>query len=157
MKDELGNRRDFHRWSVAAVGGLLAGTVTGCGEKGSAPTTPATTTPQVSAKTADDLEVHLCRGLNSCKGQGGCGGIKGKNECAGHGGCATAERHTCGEQNTCKGLGGCGKNPGENECKGHGGCAVPLMDHAWKKVRAKFEEKMKTANKKFGDAPPAKS
>jgi hypothetical protein len=36
---------------------------------------------------------HACKGLNSCKGQGGCAtgdmGCKGKNTCKGRGGCKT--------------------------------------------------------------------
>jgi hypothetical protein len=44
------------------------------------------------AQTADSGK-HACRGMNSCKGQGGCStsdnGCKAKNSCAGKGGCAT--------------------------------------------------------------------
>ncbi len=36
---------------------------------------------------------HDCKGMNGCKGQGGCGssdnGCKGKNSCKGKGGCST--------------------------------------------------------------------
>lgn len=39
------------------------------------------------------IEKHLCKGLNSCRGKGGCqtgdNGCKGKNSCKGKGGCAT--------------------------------------------------------------------
>ena len=38
------------------------------------------------------IEKHACKGLNSCKGQGGCA-VEGKNTCKG--------------QNECKGAGGC--------------------------------------------------
>lgn len=38
-------------------------------------------------------EKHACKGMNSCKGKGGCSsgdaGCKGKNTCKGKGGCAT--------------------------------------------------------------------
>ncbi len=37
---------------------------------------------------------HACKGMNACKGQGGCNtgdqGCKGKNSCKGHGGCKVA-------------------------------------------------------------------
>lgn len=37
---------------------------------------------------------HACKGLNECKGQGGCktgdNGCKGKNSCKGKGGCASS-------------------------------------------------------------------
>jgi hypothetical protein len=154
------NRRDFHRLTMAAFGGALAGTMTGCGED--KPAAPATAPKgQSSAATdaaagtevaASNKEVHLCRGLNSCKGNG----ADGKNDCAGHGTCATAKHHACGGENECKGLGGCGDDVGQNECKGKGGCHVPLMEFAWEKARKNFEAKMKAADKPFGEAPPAK-
>ena len=138
------NRRDFQRLSMAALGGLVVGA-------GMQPTTSA---------AADDKpkslldEPHVCRGLNACKGKGGCGGTAKKNACAGQGGCATAEKHDCGGSNACKGQGGCGATPGENACKGKGACAVPIIhDAAWEKVRARFEEAMKKAGKKYGPAP----
>ena len=38
-------------------------------------------------------DKHLCKGLNSCKGKGGCttgdNGCAGKNSCKGKGGCST--------------------------------------------------------------------
>jgi hypothetical protein len=45
-----------------------------------------------SAAASDSgLNKHGCKGLNSCKGQGGCQtgdmGCKGKNSCKGKGGC----------------------------------------------------------------------
>lgn len=68
----------------AAMTGLLAGTVvtmTGCAHDKSG-----------SAVTSDaGMSKHDCKGLNSCKGQGGCQtgdmGCKGKNSCKGKGGC----------------------------------------------------------------------
>jgi hypothetical protein len=66
------------------MAGLLAGTVgtTGCSnskdEAGTASSAPA-------------VEKHDCKGLNSCKGKGGCTtgdmSCKGKNSCKGKGGC----------------------------------------------------------------------
>ena len=121
--------------------------------------------PSAGRDAADDKpkslldEPHVCRGLNACKGKGGCGGTAKKNECAGQGGCATAEKHEYARpgQNACKGQSGCGPTPGENACKGKGGCGPHYSaDAAWKKVRARFEEAMKKADKKFGPAPPKK-
>ncbi len=162
------NRRDFHRLSMAAMGGVMAGAVAGCNPQpamappATAPAgtagAPAAGAPVVASVAGEGSksESHLCRGLNACKGQGG-GEVAGKNACAGQGECATVKEHACGGENECKGLGGCGENPAENECKGKGGCHVPLMDGAWKKVRQKFEEKMKSAGKEFGPAPAKKS
>lgn len=164
------NRRDFHRLTMAAFGGALAGSVVGCGETTppAAPSKPAgsesaATPPTDSADAgtsegvlaasvaAVGIEKHLCRGLNACKNKG----AKGENDCAGQGDCATLEHHTCGGQNACKGQGGCGANAAENECKGKGGCHVPLMDEAWTKARKIFEAKMKKDGKEVGNAPEA--
>jgi hypothetical protein len=155
-RDSL-HRRDFHRLAAAALGGALAGSIAGCSEK---PQPPAPqpggargagqSTPEGASKEA---ELHACRGLNSCKGQG----ADGKNDCAGRGSCAsTAARHNCHGQNTCKGLGGCGSDPGANDCKQQGACAVPLMESAWETARKRFEEQRRSAGKSFGDAPATK-
>jgi len=69
----------------AAMAGLVAGTmgITGC----SSSKAGATASDTVSSK-------HDCKGMNSCKGQGGCNtgdmGCKGKNTCKGKGGCKVA-------------------------------------------------------------------
>ncbi len=94
-------------------------------------------------------EPHICRGMNTCKGQG----AGGDNECAGLGGCATAEKHSCTGHNECKGRGGCGEHAGENACKGKGECGVPLKAKTWTTARKNFEAAMTKAGKKFGDAP----
>jgi hypothetical protein len=143
MRDSI-DRRRFHELTAAALGGLAAGAVIGCGG-----------TDQPAAGPGDGKAVadaHLCRGLNECKGKG----KGGDNACRGQGACATAKEHSCSGQNECKGLGGCGASPGENSCKGKGGCAVPLMESAWDKVRAKKEEEWKGKNAEFGTAPEAK-
>ena len=133
------SRRDFHRLTSAAFGGMLTGTLLGCG-KGTQP---------AQATAADG---HLCRGLNACANQG-----KSKsNGCAGQGDCATVAAHGCAGQNTCKGLGGCGGKIGANECKGQGGCGVPLSGGMWDQARAKFEADMKVKGKAIGAAPAAK-
>src|SRR5882757_7326852 len=105
------DRRDFHKLTTAALGGLATGAMLGCRKGGGG---------AGSDTAVAKVEVHLCRGLNECKGQG----KGGDNTCRGQGACATAKEHTCGGQNECKGLGGCGETTGANECKGHGGCHV---------------------------------
>ena len=131
------DRRDFHRLTTAALGGLAAGAVLGC-KKGGGDT------------TVTKIDVHLCRGLNDCKGQG----KDGKNSCRGQGTCATAKEHTCGGQNDCKRLGGCGETTGANECKGHGGCHVPLMESAWETLRKRKEAEWSEKKLETGPAPP---
>jgi hypothetical protein len=68
-----------------------------------------------------NTDKHDCKGLNSCKGKGGCkagdNGCKTKNSCKGKGGCAT-DKHDCAGKNACKGKG----KGGQNDCKGKGGC-----------------------------------
>jgi len=163
MDDQELNRRDFNRLTIAAFGGVVAGTVAGCGgeEKPAAPAAPPARNvaanpadkPQGAEVAVASGEPHACRGLNSCKDQG----ASGKNECAGKGECATkAWEHSCSGQNNCKGQGGCGDNPTQNECKEKGGCHVPLMASVWDKARKHFEDKMKDAGKEVGAAPPAK-
>jgi hypothetical protein len=71
----------------AAMAGLLAGTLgtTGC-------STSKDDSGASASSTASDK--HDCKGLNSCKGKGGCNtgdmGCKGKNSCKGKGGCKAA-------------------------------------------------------------------
>jgi len=145
MKKNL-DRRQFNALTAAAMGGLLAGGVVGCGGKKPVanPATPGDTPP-----AADDKEKHLCRGLNSCESNG----AKGENACRGQGACATIASHDCGELNACKNQGGCGDTVGANACKEKGGCAVPLMDGAWDKMRARLEAEWKEKELEFGEAP----
>lgn len=112
-------------------------------------------------------ELHACRGLNSCAGEG-------KDETGtkpGDGACATANYHTCGGKNNCKNQGGCGRGPaemqerpGSNDCKGKAGCAVPITTNVhtdgpskgrsvWEHARELFEGRMKEAGKEVADAP----
>jgi hypothetical protein len=149
MTERSLDRREFHQLTAAALGGLAAGSVLGCG--GGNPPAPAAPAAPV-AGTVAAAEKHLCRGLNECKGQG----KGGQNACRGQGACATVAEHSCGGQNECKGLGGCGENVGANECKTKGGCHVPLMDSAWEKVRKRKETEWKEKNLTAG-APPAKA
>ncbi len=151
MSNDL-TRRRFHEITVAAFGGLMAGSIAGCSKEKPKTETVATAeelAAQEEAKKKADL--HLCRGLNTCKGKG----KGGSNDCAGTSTCATFAQHECAGDNDCKGQGGCGANPGANECKGKGACHVPLMDHAWDKMRKSLEEKFKTDSKELGKAPAA--
>jgi hypothetical protein len=157
------DRRDFHKLSLAALSGLVAGT-TGCNTGSAPPTAPSPTavspgTPAdnagatATAMTAEEQlmvdDKHVCRGLNTCKGLG----RSKENECAGQGTCASIADHACGAASECKGQAGCGEKPGMNECKGQGGCHVPLMDEVWPKARAAFESAMKKSGKTVGPAP----
>ena len=151
MRPEL-NRRDFHKLTAAAVGGILAGRRLGCGREEKKKAGQKT---GVAQSTENDWlgDVHVCRGLNACKNKGKPGTT---NECAGQGACHTLKSdHSCHGENDCKFQGGCGSTAGRNECAKKGNCSVPLMDDAWKGARAAFEEAMKKAGKKFGDPPPA--
>jgi hypothetical protein len=94
---------------------------------------------------------NVCRGLNTCKGKG-----KPDHECAGQSTCATAPAITCTGNNDCKGKGGCGGYPGQNTCKGRGHCDVPLTEKTWEIARKQFEQIMKDAGRKFGEAPKKK-
>ena len=132
------DRRDFHKLTTAALGGLAAGAMLGCGNKGGGAGGPTTV-----------ADIHLCRGLNECKGHG----KDGNNSCRGQGTCATAKEHSCGTLNDCKGLGGCGETAGANDCKGHGGCQVPLMESAWDTLRKKKEAEWTGKKLEAGPAP----
>jgi hypothetical protein len=102
---------------AAAVTGIMAGACQVYAEDNGAKADPA-----AAAATAGDK--HACKGLNACKGKGGChtatNTCGGKNECKGKGGCATV-KHECKGHNDCKAQGAGGKN----ECKGKGECKVP--------------------------------
>jgi hypothetical protein len=148
------NRRDFNRLSMAVFGGMLAGATAGCGggDQPAQQPPPTDGAGQAADASAAPKEIHACRGLNSCKGLG----AGGDNSCAGTGACATAKAHTCAGMNECKNQGGCGEKPGYNDCKGMGGCGLPIHEGAWEMARKTFEEKMQSASKEFGAAPPRK-
>jgi hypothetical protein len=90
---------------TAAFTGLLSGTVaradaaTGnTNRSGSEMASASSGIVPIAGQAADDkVEKHACKGLNSCKGKGGCkssdNGCKGKNSCKGKGGCATDGSH----------------------------------------------------------------
>jgi len=85
---------------TAAFTGLLGGTVAraatlaNTGNSGAELTSASSAiSPIAGQAAADKVEKHACKGMNSCKGKGGCSssdnGCKGKNSCKGKGGCAT--------------------------------------------------------------------
>ncbi|MGI8744699.1 MAG: hypothetical protein ACR2NN_19420 [Bryobacteraceae bacterium] len=86
------NRRKFGIALGAAIAGLTAGAALA---QDTPP--PATDTPKKGKKTK--TAKHDCKGMNACKGQGGC----------------SSSDNGCKGKNSCKGKGGCGKN----SCKGH--------------------------------------
>jgi hypothetical protein len=154
MNDKTLNRRDLCQLALAALGGLTAGALVGCGGDKAPPADKDKKDKRADATPRLLQDPHVCRGINTCKNKGKKGTT---NECAGQAHCATVAAHDCNGMNACKGEGGCGEKPGENECKGKGGCEVPLSDKTWPKARKRFEELMTSAGKKFGDAPPKKS
>ena len=163
------SRRDFTKMTMAAFGGMVAGTVVGCGggeEAADESADDTETAADDAAHAADDAgeeeeehdvanilaEKHICRGLNQCNGKG----ASGENSCAGQGTCATASPPTCSGENDCKGQGGCGEFPGQNACNAKGHCGVPLKkEEKWDLARKAFEEAMKAASpdKAVGAAP----
>jgi hypothetical protein len=163
MKPSELNRRDFSKLTVAALGGMMAGSAIGCGGgEDNVETAPATgggagggeTTGTETTETETTVaaaEKHVCRGLNACKGLD----KDHSNACAGQGACATAEHHVCATENACKGQGGCGETAGKNECRGQGGCSVPLHGGIWETVREQFTTAMKGLDKTVGEAPAA--
>jgi hypothetical protein len=114
------------------------------------------------------VELHVCMGLNACKGHGA--GATGPM--AGMGNCATAI-HVCHGDNECRGQGGCGyagsayeqAKPGDQACKENGSCASPINvsrvfsagpykgKSVWRRARAIFEERMYEAGIEFGPSP----
>lgn len=164
MKREDLSRRDFGRLSVAAMGGLMAGSLVGCG--GKTEKTEAEKTGEETAKTGEGggkedgplaawTGKHVCRGLNACKGEG----KGGDNDCAGQGACFTAKEHTCHTANECKYQGGCAPDYAKvasNECKGQGDCSVPLSEGAYEAAYKKFKADMEKAGKadKLPEMPP---
>jgi hypothetical protein len=85
---------------TAAFAGLLGGTaaraatVSSSANTGTQLTSTSSALGSIAGQAADTpVEKHACKGMNSCKGKGGCkssdNGCKGKNSCKGKGGCAT--------------------------------------------------------------------
>ena len=129
------NRREFNKVLGAMGVSLAAGARAMAQEKKADPA-------KAAPKAADTkAPKHVCKGMNECKGQGGCkvgATAAGKNDCKGLGGCATTPHHDCRGKNACKGEGGCGTKEagcqGKNDCTGKGGCAVPIKPEMVKKA-----------------------
>ncbi len=127
--------------------------------------------PEKPAVIDNPKELHVCMGLNSCKGHDRTG----KNDCAGMGACATAAMHSCHTLNDCRNQGGCGlygtseeqSNPGNNDCSWQGSCGVPINSErfstegpnkgksVWNRAREVFEKKMEKASRQYGPSPMA--
>jgi hypothetical protein len=75
---------------AAALTGLVGGTAARAGQSHSASSQLSAGMLADDAGKKKEIEKHACKGMNSCKGQGG-GDAKhwGKNSCKGKGGCAT--------------------------------------------------------------------
>ena len=156
-------RRDFNKLAAAAFGGVVTGTMVGCGDKtdktdktdSKSPDGSDTKSGSAAPDTGDVAELmkepHVCKGLNTCEGKGKGGG----NACHGQSACFTAEKSGCHDDNQCKGEGGCGATAGNNACSNKGECGVPLKKETWEKTRAKFKAAWEKVNspKTLGDAP----
>jgi len=139
-----------------------------CGGTPPAPA-PAEGAGAAPAVATPSVELHVCMGLNACKGHD----RNGTNNCAGTGYCATATRHNCQTLNDCHGQGGCGLYgdaeqqmlPGANECGWQGSCAVPIQAErystlgentgksVWLLARKLFEQRMLKAKRSYGEPP----
>lgn len=123
---------------------------------------------KTSQLTGAGLELHVCKGLNSCTHHD----VDGTAPRAGMGKCATVQ-HACHGDNACRGQGGCGyagsdfeqTKPGDQACKSNGSCASPINmsrvfsagpykgKNVWKRARAIFESRMYDAGVPFGPSP----
>lgn len=126
-----------------------------------------TSPPQYTPPHSNDA-VHVCAGLNGCKGLG----RDQSGTMPGDGKCATAE-HICHTHNDCRGQGGCGYEgtpteqwyPGGQQCNTWGSCATPINvsristlgankgKSTWERAREVFEQRMKAAGREFAEAP----
>jgi hypothetical protein len=75
---------------AAAFTGLLGGTMARLNAAPASGASPSAGLQADVSESKKDVEKHACKGLNSCKGNGG-GSKKewGKNSCKGKGACAT--------------------------------------------------------------------
>ena len=96
---------DFTKTVAAlAVAGLTS--VVACGGSTPEPTTPAAAPESAEAAEAPaaDGAAPAADGAATAEGKECC---KGMNECKGKGGCAVEGKHECKANNECKGQGGC--------------------------------------------------
>ena len=72
----------------AASAGLMLGALSGCAEQQQK---PAAAAPAGGGEPVAESAKACCKGLNECKGKGGCrtdaNDCAGKNDCKGKGGC----------------------------------------------------------------------
>jgi hypothetical protein len=91
-KEKKGHMTKKTMIAGAAIAGLMSGSfaVTAHAVQTSA---KAGVSLKMGDKDKDAADKHACKGMNSCKGKGGCktadNECKGKNSCKGKGGCAT--------------------------------------------------------------------
>jgi hypothetical protein len=86
-------RKPFDSRSVAlAIGAGLTLAAQSCKNSGAPAGSTESTSAAVAASGSAKGDKACCKGLNDCKGKGGCA-VPGKHECAG--------------KNDCKGQGGC--------------------------------------------------
>ena len=104
-------------------GALVGGTACKSGPESDVKEQPTAETPEKTEQAAPDKPaepevkeamlslVHDCRGMNSCKGLGGCSmtaeQLAEAAKKAGVDAAAAGEPHDCSGKNACKGLGGC--------------------------------------------------
>lgn len=91
--------------AFSAVGGLVVGVV-GCGGDGKKVDEPSADSSAVPAADTAAAAADASGAKPCCKGM---------NECKGKGGCKTAD-HECAGKNDCGKKGGCKKHPDRPEC-----------------------------------------
>jgi len=75
---------------AAAFAGLVGGTAARAAQAPAAGTSALSAGLFADEKGSKKIEKHACKGLNSCKGNGGGDASQwGKNDCKGKGACAT--------------------------------------------------------------------
>lgn len=127
--------------------------------------------PRPTVQQGQVRELHVCMGLNACRGHDTEGSEK-KTPMAGTCTCATVQ-HVCHADNHCRGQGGCGyagaeyeqSIPGEQSCSENGSCASPINESrvasagpfkgtgVWKLARKRFEQRMWNAGRPFDPSP----
>lgn len=83
-----------NKLAIAALAGLMTAGFAAAPAMASANPYPQgykVASTEKSGSMEQQMEKHACKGMNSCKGNGGC----------------KTERNACKGQNQCKGLGGC--------------------------------------------------
>lgn len=80
---------------AAAFGGMVLGSATACGGGSQAQPEPSMQGSQGASSMPMAMDgggaKHACKGMNDCKGKGGC----------------KTDKHACKGMNDCKGQGGC--------------------------------------------------